>query len=408
MSVKVGILGGGAAGIFAGVNLSRKSGVAVEVLEKTSQLLGKVRVSGGGRCNLTHNQFDPEIFAQNYPRGSRELKYAFSEFGARETVEWFRSAGLLVKSEPDGRMFPVSDSSLSVIDCLLGEGKKNGLKIFTNQELCGIERISDGKIRVLYLDGTNRIYDSLLVATGSSRKVWKWLEALGHRIVDPVPSLFSFRISDPRLEGNSGLTFPQAILELAEKKLSATGGLLITHWGLSGPAVLRLSAWGARYLNERDYQSKLRIHFMPGHKTEDIRSRLQAWRSINARKTLASQPEFLPFPNRYWSNLLNYRGWSSDGSWANVLGIDLQWLAEETSRAEFSIQGKGEFKDEFVTAGGVNRKDVNFSTMESRIVPNLYFAGEVLDVDGVTGGFNFQNAWTTAWLAVRSILKSLG
>ncbi|MCC5813650.1 MAG: NAD(P)/FAD-dependent oxidoreductase [Leptospira sp.] len=401
---KVAVLGGGAGGFFSALNMATHPSIQVTLIDRSGQLLSKVRISGGGRCNVTHNIFSPEEFSRFYPRGGRELRYAFERFGSGDTVTWFKDQGVLLKAEKDGRMFPITDSSETIIDCFTGLAAKCGVKILTGMDVKGIHKTESGQF-IIKIDGIDLgEFDCLVIATGSSRQVWKWLEAMGHRIVDPVPSLFTFKIQDPRLDGMSGISFAESECILPECKGSSKGPLLITHWGLSGPAILRLSAWSARELFEKKYNTLLKVNFLC--KTlEEVKKVFIDFKSSHPKKNLSNIPEHLTIPKRYWENLLQYLSIDNQGKWADLSAKSIQSLSEELTTAKFDIIGKGEFKEEFVTAGGVNRKDVNFNTMESKIVPGMFFAGEVLDVDGITGGFNFQNAWTTAWISAESIRK---
>lgn len=435
--IRIGILGGGAAGFFAGLEIAKNPNIQVHILERTKNFLSKVKISGGGRCNVTHNQMDTDILSGSYPRGSKELRYAFRKFGPSELLDWFQDQNVLLKKESDGRIFPVSDSSETIIECFVNLAKKRNIKLDCQVTTLGIEapadqpkgnktspeletfqenpkkihhthstqlsrwgiRIKDSQDRESILE-----YDSVLVATGSSRQVWKWLEALGHRIVDPVPSLFTFRINHPLLEGLSGQSFPQAILQLPEFKTKTQGSLLITHWGLSGPPILRLSAFAARDLHGVSYNTKLFVNFV-GLPLEKIKQELKNFKTLNPNKTLVHSPSLFPVSNRFWLRLLSILGISESKRWAEISANETENLTQSLFCFVFAIEGKGEFKDEFVTAGGVHRKDVNFETMESRIRPGLFLAGEVLDVDGITGGFNFQNAWTTGWIAAHAIQR---
>lgn len=402
----IAVIGGGAAGFFSSISIANNSKYKVVLLEKSSNLLSKLKISGGGRCNVTHHLFNPVEFSKRYPRGSRELQYAFQKFGSQDTVDWFQKHGVELKAESDGRMFPVTDRSETIIECLVWEAKRNHVDILTDQDVISIRKQESGNFQIEWKNGDRREFHSLVLATGSSRQVWKWLEAMGHRIVEPVPSIFTFKIQDPRLIDMSGVTVPNVGLNLPQFKIKSQGPLLVTHWGLSGPAILRLSAWAARELFESGYKADLTINFLPEYNLIEIRDLFAKWKKDHPKKTIGSIPSFILFPKRYWENLLNVLSIPKEKLWSNVGSAESNRLADELGNANFSIQGKGEFKEEFVTAGGIHRKDVNFSTMESKIVPGLYFAGEILDVDGITGGFNFQNAWTTAWIAAESINKT--
>lgn len=406
MKPSIAVIGGGAAGFFSSISIAENSQYKVVLLEKSSNLLSKLKISGGGRCNVTHHLFDPVEFSKRYPRGSRELQYAFQKFGSQDTVDWFQKHGVKLKAESDGRMFPVTDRSETIIECLVGEAKRNHVDILIDQDITSIRKQESGSFQIEWKNGDRKEFHSLVLATGSSRQVWKWLQAMGHRIVEPVPSIFTFKIQDPRLMDMSGVTVPNVGLNLPQFKIKSQGPLLVTHWGLSGPAILRLSAWAARELFESGYKADLTINFLPDYSLIEVRDLFTKWKKQNPKKTIGSIPSFIPFPKRYWENLLNVLSIPKEKLWSNVGSADCNRLADELGNANFSIEGRGEFKEEFVTAGGIHRKDVNFSTMESKIIPGLYFAGEILDVDGITGGFNFQNAWTTAWIAAESINKT--
>ncbi|WCL48941.1 NAD(P)/FAD-dependent oxidoreductase [Leptospira sp. GIMC2001] len=402
MKNRVAVLGGGAAGFFSSIKIAENPNFEVSLLEKSRNFLSKVRISGGGRCNVTHNLMDPIEFSKRYPRGSKELQWALQEFGALETIEWFKSHGVKLKAESDGRMFPVTDSSETIINCLYSQAEKHKVQILGDQEIISIHKNSEtDMIDLTWKDGETKSYKYLVIATGSSKRVWTWLEAMGHRIIDPVPSIFTFKFTDHRIQDLSGLAFPQAEVSLPKYKISAIGPVLITHGGLSGPAILRLSAWAARELFACDYNAELKINFLPGCNLQETKKILEEHKIKLNSKGLQNSP--FEIPKRYWNSILEYCQISSTKIWNQISSKELMSIAEQLQSATFQIVGKGEFKEEFVTAGGVHRKDVNFSTMESRIVPGIFFAGEVLDVDGITGGFNFQNAWTTAHIAAKTI-----
>ncbi|EMY79469.1 flavoprotein family protein [Leptospira weilii serovar Ranarum str. ICFT] len=403
---KIAVIGGGAAGFFGAIQIASEGNCEVTLLEKGKQFLSKVKVSGGGRCNVTHHCLDPEILSKNYPRGEKELRWAFETFGPKDTIRWYEERGVLLKTEADGRMFPVTDSSETILQTLFQEAKKTGVKLKTETEIHSVTPTTDFKFRIKLKTGETLEYNKILFATGSGRKAWNWLQALGHTISDPVPSLFTFKIVDPRLENLSGLTFEKTECSLVEFGYSQLGPLLITHWGVSGPAVLKLSAKGARELFEKEYDTILRVNFVPGMKKDEVRKIIEMEKELHPSKSISNTP-VLGIPRRYWERILEIHFIDSSKKWSGLSSKDLHGMTEELTDARFKISGKGEFKDEFVTCGGVNRKEVNFKTMESKIVPGIYFAGEVLDVDGVTGGFNFQNAWTTSYIAARGILGSV-
>ncbi|RHX95694.1 aminoacetone oxidase family FAD-binding enzyme [Leptospira yasudae] len=402
---KIAVIGGGAAGFFGAIQIASEGTCSVTLLEKGKQFLSKVKISGGGRCNITHHCLDPEALSKNYPRGERELRWAFETFGPKDTIRWYEERGVALKTEADGRMFPITDSSETILQTLFQEAKKVGVKLKTTTEIHSVTPTEDGRFQIKFKDGGILEFDKVLFATGSGRKAWGWLQAMGHTILEPVPSLFTFKISDPRLENLSGLSFERTECSLVEFGYSQIGPTLITHWGLSGPAILKLSAKGARELFQKEYDTILKINFIPGMKKDEVRKKIEKEKELHPSKSIVNTP-VLGIPRRYWERILEIHSIDSSKKWSGLSSKDLHEITEELTDARFQISGKGEFKDEFVTCGGVSRKEVNFKTMESKVVPGVYFAGEVLDVDGVTGGFNFQNAWTTSYIAARGILES--
>ena len=403
------IAGGGPAGFFAAIRCAELNPkLNVLIIEKASQTLGKVVISGGGRCNVTHACFDPEQLITYYPRGGNELRGAFSRFQPKDTVEWFESRGVKLKIESDGRMFPVTDDSNTIAECLWESARKAAVKIQMRTSLLRVEKVSRGGFR-LELEKEAKVFhlqtNKLVIATGSDRKTLDMVKSLGHSIEEPVPSLFTFNIKDKRIDGLSGVSVEN--VSLKTDSITTRGALLITHWGLSGPAVLRLSAWGARALHEKKYHAKLIVNWLDDYsfdKALDVLQRNKDWKE-NVRKKVASAPAFSQIPVRLWKQLAYFIG---DKNWGDVSKAELRTLATELTAGEFTIQGKGQFKEEFVTCGGVNLKEVDFKTMQSRLVDGLFFAGEVLDIDGITGGFNFQSSWTTGWLAGNGLSNGLG
>jgi predicted Rossmann fold flavoprotein len=394
------IAGGGPAGFFAAIRCAELNPrLRVLVIEKSSQTLGKVLISGGGRCNVTHACFEPDKLVMFYPRGGNELRGAFTRFQPKDTVEWFESRGVRLKTEADGRMFPATDDSNTIAECLRESAKKAGVRVELRTSLLGVEKGLGGEFRLDVQHEAKRFIiqtKKLLLATGSDRKTLEVTRSLGHTIVDPVPSLFTFNIKDKRIDGLAGVSVEDVTLKM--DSLTARGPLLITHWGVSGPAVLRLSAWGARLLFDKKYASPLTVNWLGDHKldpTLEILQRNKDWHE-NVRKKVEARAAFSQIPIRLWKQLTHFIG---DKNWADVSKVELRKLAEELTTGKFNIQGKGQFKEEFVTCGGVLLKEVDFKTMQSRIVDGLFFAGEVLDIDGITGGFNFQSSWTTGWLA---------
>lgn len=398
------IAGGGPAGFFAAIRCAKSNPqLRMLIIEKSSQTLGKVLISGGGRCNLTHACFDPVQLITYYPRGGMALRGAFTRFQPADTVKWFEEHGAKLKTESDGRMFPVTDSAKTIADILLFEAKHAGVKVHVGMTMLKAEKSPRGGFRLEVRKDAEVVHlqtKRLLIATGSDSKTREIVTSLGHSMEEPVPSLFTFNVKDKRIEGLAGVSVENVTLKM--DALTQRGPMLITHWGLSGPAVLRLSAWGARILFEKKYASPLTVNWLGEYKLDsalEVLQRNKDWHE-NARKKVAAQPAFSQIPVRLWRQLTQFIG---DKNWGDVSKAELRKLAQELTTGQFMIQGKGQFKDEFVTCGGVKLNEVDFKTMQSRIVENLYFAGEVLDIDGITGGFNFQSSWTTGWLAGNAI-----
>jgi len=395
------IAGGGPAGFFAAIRCAELNpNLRVLILEKASRSLGKVLISGGGRCNVTHACFDPTQLITYYPRGADALRGAFTRFQPADTVTWFESRGVKLKTEADGRMFPVTDSSITIAECLRESARKAGVTVYERARLGKVEKDSNNGFKLIVQierDVFARMQaGKLVIATGSDRNTIEIVKLLGHTIIDPVPSLFTFNIKDKRIDGLAGVAVEDATVKM--DSVTTRGALLITHWGLSGPAVLRCSAWGARILFEKKYASSLTINWLGDYKPDaalEVLQRSKDWHE-NARKKVSSQPAFSQIPIRLWKQLTHFIG---EKNWSDVSKAELRKLAEELTAGEFKIDGKGQFKEEFVTCGGVNLNEVDFKTMQSRVVENLYFVGEVLDIDGITGGFNFQSSWTTGWIA---------
>jgi predicted Rossmann fold flavoprotein len=398
------IAGGGPAGFFAAIRCAELNPkLKILILEKASQTLGKVIISGGGRCNVTHACFEPAKLITYYPRGGNELRGAFTRFQPQDTIQWFESRGVKLKTESDGRIFPITDDSNTIANCLRESAKNAGVKVQIGTNLLKVEKSQKGGFRLEVRKEAKVSYletKKLLIATGSDRKILSNIESLGHKIIDPVPSLFTFNIKDKRIEGLAGVSVEHAKLKM--DSITTQGALLITHWGLSGPAVLRCSAWGAQILFDKKYASPLTVNWLGDYTFDsalEVLQRNKEWKE-NARKKVSTQPAFSQIPLRLWKQLTEFIG---DKNWGDLSKTELRKLAEELTTGEFMIQGKGIFKEEFVTCGGVNLKEVDFKTMQSLVVENLFFAGEVLDIDGITGGFNFQSSWTTGWLAGNAI-----
>jgi len=394
------VAGGGPAGFFAAIRCAELNPrLKVLILEKAQQPLGKVLISGGGRCNVTHACFEPAQLVTYYPRGGMALRGAFTRFQPADTVKWFAAHDVSLKAEADGRMFPVSDSSETIVNCLRGSARAAGVKIWTGASLLDVKKLRVGGFWLEVRKDKEALTvqaEKVLLATGSDAKTREIVQSLGHSIEEPVPSLFTFNIKDARIDGLAGVSVENVTVKM--DTLTQQGPLLITHWGLSGPAVLRLSAWGARELHAKKYHTPITVNWlgeMTFDKTLEILQRNKDWKD-NARKKISTHPAFSQIPIRLWKQLVEFIG---DKNWADLSKVELRKLATELTTGEFLVKGKGQFKEEFVTCGGVRLDEVDFKTMQSRLVPNLFFAGEVLDIDGITGGFNFQSAWTTGWLA---------
>ena len=401
MTKQIVIIGGGAAGFFAAITCAEANPAAqVTILEKTPHVLSKVRISGGGRCNVTHACFEPAELVRHYPRGATALRGPFTRFQPRDTMAWFEARGVKLKIEADGRVFPVSNQSESIVKCLMDAAHTAGVHVRSGVHIRSVAR-PDRFVIDLKDDGPLSA-DAVLLATGSNPHGYDWAAALGHTIEPPVPSLFTFQIDDARLHDLPGISVEKATVKIAGTSLTQTGPLLITHWGLSGPAVLKLSAWAARELAEKHYRAEVIVNWLPDFKGEELQQKLLALKTALARHTVsASSP--LHLPSRLWKRLIGVVGIGDNQKWTDIAKRTLIDLAQELSHGTFVLSGKGAFKEEFVTCGGVCLDEVNFKMMESRRCAGLYFAGEILDIDGVTGGFNFQSAWTTGWLAGRAL-----
>jgi len=400
---RVLIVGGGAAGFFAAIACAEAAPDSdITVLERGPQFLTKVRISGGGRCNVTHACFDAREFSARYPRGERPLIGLLQRFQARDTVEWFESRGVKLKTERDGRMFPKTDSSQTIIDCLLGEARRRGVNLWANRGVERVMRQPDGFELALSTGETLR-GDRLLLALGGVRTpaLGKIVTELGHTIEPPVPSLFTFHVETPWLRELSGIAV-DAVVSVPGTGLNEQSPILITHWGLSGPAVLRLSAWGARVLHEKNYEFPLHVNWLPEMNEQKLAAQFQSRRTSLAARTIVNGP-IAPLPARLWEKLVLAAGIAAETRWSALSRAGQHALMQQLLRTEFTVTGKSLNKEEFVTCGGVRLREVNFKTMESKICPGLFFAGEVLDIDGITGGFNFQAAWTTGWIAGRAM-----
>ena len=394
------IVGGGAAGFFTAINIVEKNPkLKVAILERGNEVLTKVRISGGGRCNVTHACFEPSELVKFYPRGEKELRGPFHQFCSGDTVEWFSNHGVELKIEDDGRMFPVSNSSQTIIDCFLKATQKLGIVVLTGQSVQSIfKKENFWKIET---QNENYITEKLILATGSNPKIWEMLQTFGHAIVNPVPSLFTFNIKDPRITALPGVS-AQVSVKVKDSKLTSTGPLLITHWGMSGPAILKLSAWGARILAEKNYQFTIFVNWLNDVDADDAEKILKELKQEHAKKAISKKSPF-DFPNRLWESLVLASNIQEETKWADLSKIQLQNLANQLTNSSFQVNGKSTFKEEFVTAGGIDLKEINFKTMESKLHENLYFAGEIVNIDAITGGFNFQNAWTSGFILANSL-----
>jgi hypothetical protein len=393
-------VGGGAAGFFTAINIAEKHPqLKVAILERGKEVLTKVRISGGGRCNVTHACFDPNELVKFYPRGEKELKGPFNQFCSGDTIEWFSNHGVALKIEDDGRMFPESNSSQTIIDCFINAANKLGIQVLTSHSVQSLYKAADfWKIDTQHDKFTAT---KLVLSTGSNPKMWDMITGLGHAIVAPVPSLFTFNITDKRIKELPGVA-TLATVKVKNTKLEATGPLLVTHWGMSGPAILKLSAWGARTLAEKNYQFAIAVNWLNDIDLSATEEWLKSLKQENSKKVMAKKAPF-EFPNRLWEKLVLAADISEDLKWADVSNKQLHQLAEELTQGTYQVSGKSTFKDEFVTAGGIDLKEVNFKTMQSKLHDNLYFAGEIVNIDAITGGFNFQNAWTSGFIVANAI-----
>lgn len=395
------IIGGGAAGYFAAINAAEKiPNLKVQILEASGQVLQKVKVSGGGRCNVTNACFTPNDLVNFYPRGQKELMGPFHQFMTSDTVQWFENHGVPLKVEADNRVFPESNNSQSIIDCFCGQADKLGVKVLKNHRVSEIKKQSEYFEIITPIQ--TFIADYVLIATGSKPKMFPIIESLGHKIIEPVPSLFTFNIKDDRIKDLLGISIPYASIHILNSKLEAQGPILITHWGLSGPGILKLSSWGALDLFKKNYQFEIDINWLY-KKPETVLTLLQKAKSDNLKKHIVLHSPFETIPKRLWERLVLAAQISTELTWSQISLKQLQNLVKQLTESRFKVNGKSTFKDEFVTAGGVDLKEINFKRFESKLHKNLFFAGEVLNIDAVTGGFNFQNAWTGAWIVAQSV-----
>ncbi len=400
------IIGGGAAGFFTAINTAEKNPqLKIILLERGKEVLTKVKVSGGGRCNVTHAEFLPKELTQNYPRGEKELLGPFHSFMTGDTIEWFSKRGVELKIEEDGRMFPITDSSQTIIDCFVSETERLGVDVLKSQSVKTIKKEDEfWKIKTTSEEFSA---EKLVIATGSNPKIWKLLEKLDHTIIPPVPSLFTFNIDDKRIKDLPGLSTEASVKVLNENRktiLESEGPLLITHWGMSGPAILKLSAWGARLLEPTKYHFSIQVNWLLDFSSSEIIEKFKNLKIELAKKLVTKNAQF-DLPKRLWKSLVEASNISETTTWADISKEQIVALASQLTEGIFDVHGKSTFKEEFVTAGGVKLKEVDFKTFESKKHKNLYFAGEVLNIDAITGGFNFQNAWTGGYLVAQSIAK---
>ena len=398
------VIGGGAAGFFCAANAARiNPALKVIIVEKSNKLLSKVKVSGGGRCNVTHACFNIADMVKKYPRGASFLKKAFHHFFTTDTVDWFAARGVELKTETDGRMFPVTNSSQTIIDCLMKEVNKYGVEILMNAEVKELA-IQNSGFMIKFADDKILNANFICIASGGYPKTiqFEWLKKLGHTIEEPVPSLFTFNMPSNAITALMGVTVENVAVKIIGTKLAVQGPLLITHWGMSGPAILKLSAWGARELAICNWQFVISINWVPAFNENTLRDKIQQLRfNIASQKIINRNPFTLP--GRLWEYLLQQSGIAADLRWADLPAANQNKLIKNLCVNEFKVKGKTTFKEEFVTSGGIQLNEIDYNTMQSKKIPGLFFAGEVINIDGVTGGFNFQNAWTTAWIAAKAI-----
>ncbi|HUR65216.1 MAG TPA: NAD(P)/FAD-dependent oxidoreductase [Chitinophagaceae bacterium] len=404
MSTQLIVIGGGAAGFFCAINAAlHDPSLKIIILEKSSKLLSKVKVSGGGRCNVTHACFDIAEMSRRYPRGEHFIRKAFHRFFTTDTIQWFEERGVKLKTEGDGRMFPVTDSSQTIIDCLLRDVSKQGIEIRMNAEVIKVEQKA-GKFQIELTNAPPLTADLVCIASGGYPKssLFEWIQHLGHSIESPVPSLFTFNLPQHPLAKLMGVSVENVAVKIAGSKLSQEGPLLITHWGLSGPAILKLSAWGARELQEKNWKFTAIINWLPGLNEQHVRDYFQQQRSERAAQKVNGKNNF-GLPARLWEFLALQSGVANEMRWADLPSAVQNRLIKNLCNYECEVKGKTTFKEEFVTAGGIKLVEIDPNTMMSKKVPGLFFAGEVMDVDGITGGYNFQHAWTSGWIAAKSI-----
>ena len=396
------IIGGGAAGFFAAINIAElHPKLKVAILERGKEVLTKVKVSGGGRCNVTHAQFIPQELVTYYPRGEKELLGPFHTFMTGDTMQWFESRGVELKIEEDGRIFPVTNSSQTIIDCFLNEAKKYNVEVLTNHSVTSFKEVNEQ----WEIETKNGQFSSkkLIVASGSNPKIWSYLEDLGHAISKPVPSLFTFNIKDERIKEIPGVVAQNVTVKVVNSNLESSGPLLITHWGMSAPSILKLSAYGALELANQDYKFKIEVNFI-NQDFNNVIGQLKEYKQELSKKTVINYTQF-DLPKRLWKTLVSAASITTETRWADLNKVQLEALANQLTKAIFNVNGKSTFKEEFVTAGGVDLKEINFKNYQSKLYKNLYLVGEIINIDAVTGGFNFQNAWTGAYIVAKNIMN---
>ena len=408
---KLIIVGGGAAGFFCAVNAAQNENLEVVIIEKSAKLLSKVKISGGGRCNVTHACFSIAEMIKKYPRGQKFLKKAFHHFFTTHTIDWFQKRNVKLKTEADGRMFPETNSSQTIIDCLLTEANKYSIEILMNREVVRITQTSDAdqtSFKLTFKDGFELNADFVCIACGGYPKAdqYNWIATLGHTFEKPVPSLFTFNVPGNSIVELTGVSVNKVSVKINELKFSESGPVLITHWGFSGPVILRLSAFAAKNLAELQYRFSISINWLSDFNENSLLEKFKTLRDVLSSKKMINGNPF-DLPNRLWLYHLGCCDIHADLRWADLPAKKQNLLVKQLCSEHFAVVGKTTFKEEFVTAGGVQLHEVDAGTMSSKIVPNLFFAGEILDVDGITGGFNFQHAWTSGWIAADAIIKKL-
>ena len=397
----IAVIGGGAAGFFSAISVkTHYPNYNVALFEKSSKILSKVKISGGGRCNVTNSTRDVSILTKAYPRGGKKLKNIFHQFGTVDTINWFENRGVPLKAESDGRVFPISNSSQSIIDCLVNECKKNNIKIELLKSVIGLSK-AKSKWIIDFKDNSYSIpFDSIIVASGGFPKLkgFDWLKIIGHKIINPIPSLFTFNMPSEPITSLSGISLKKVKIKILDTKIEISGPLLITHWGMSGPVILKASSFGARDLFEKKYFFELQVNWLLESNTEILFNKLEKYSILHSKKFLSKQNPF-NLPSRLWSFLIKKFILSDDKKWGELGKKSMRKFIEFLTKDIYKVSGKTTFKEEFVTCGGVSLESIDIKTMQSKTTNDLYFAGEVLNIDGITGGYNFQSAWSTGYIA---------